>query len=150
MGTYEYKMDDPSWQLTIRQKWTEVNQLNGFNIRSRLAQSKPWPQPDWDFAAWLQKKVSHKTSHIAELKWLGGNNGPKFFLTVVQVWSTTGNICLRLLLPKDAQPLIESETSYFFLPTLWYWWWWWWWCAVKTWKMFLCVLLVEEYGCDLD
>ena len=45
-------------------------------------------------------------------------NGPKFLLTVVQVWSTTTeNIWLRLLLPKEGQPVIKSKGSHTF-PTL--------------------------------
>jgi hypothetical protein len=45
-------------------------------------------------------------------------NGPKFHLTVVQDWSaTTENIWLRLLLPKEGQPVIKSKGSHTF-PTL--------------------------------
>ena len=45
-------------------------------------------------------------------------NGLKFLLTVVQVWSTiTENVWLRLLLPKEGQPVIKSKDSHTF-PTL--------------------------------
>ena len=62
------------------------------------------------------KRVVH-TRHpknIAELK-------PKFSLTIVQVWSTTTeNVWLRLLLPKEGQPVFKSRGStYFSHPTLW-------------------------------
>ena len=42
-------------------------------------------------------------------------NYPKFFLTVVQVWSAiTENVWLRLLLPKEGQPVIKSKGSHTF------------------------------------
>lgn len=52
------------------------------------------------------------------LAWNGfvQRNAVKFFLIVLQAWpTTTGNICLRLLLPKEVQPVIESKGSLFFL-----------------------------------
>jgi hypothetical protein len=80
-------------------------------------------------------------------------NGPKFLLTVVQVWyTTTENVWLRLLLSKEGQPVIKSKGSHTF-PTLHYD------CLhcvfnkdMKTYNC-LCVISLSRqfvYCCDLD
>ena len=79
--------------------------------------------------------------HTSRLNWnsFGKRNGPKFLLTVVQVWSaTTGNVWLRLSLPKEGQPVIKSKGSYTFSVNVYML------CSRKTWKhIIVCVVLVQ-------
>ena len=81
-----------------------------------MAQSESWPQPNWDAVEWTRAQFTQDIPRIL-LNWINfvKRNGPIFLLTIVQVWSaTTENIWLRLLLPKEGQPVIKSKGSHNF------------------------------------
>lgn len=85
------------------------------NTASGGAQSESWPQPDLKCCGMTSRERFTPDILRILLNWniLVKRNGPKFLLTVVQLWSaTTENVWLSLLLPKEDQPVIKSKDSH--------------------------------------
>ena len=120
----KWSSTEVGWRNRTTTQNTELNQQqNGLNRRKYAFWSGPVRVLT---STWLRccgitsrEKFTPDIPRIL-LNWnsFGKRNGPKFLLTVVQVWSTTTeNIWLRLLLPNEGQPVIKSKGSHTF-PTL--------------------------------
>ena len=95
--------------------------LNKNGVHGRTSRKKPQLSKKSITACLKYSKRSPGCSTVLLAKYSVDRlkrNGPKFLLTVVQVWSTTTeNVWLRLLLLKDGQPVIKSKGIHTF-PTL--------------------------------
>lgn len=99
----------------------EIQQQNGFQRRKYTfsSSSESWPPLHCCGMTSRERFIPEKQGILLNQNSSVNSNGPKFILTVVQVWSATpGNGRLRLLLSKEGQPVIKSKDPHIFPPCI--------------------------------